>query len=179
MISAVASKRHVNWVFVGGVAAVVLAGAGVAFGVFRKLDRAEQRAEARQTELKKEMAAAIEAVRKDSDARVERIRLLMEESTKTERRLLQRQAMDQDARLLAAAAQHYFLEIGQTVVAIGYDPRTGELSGPVANYLRRIAPGYTAVPNELKLEGVFTLEHPGAGPAQGYHEDGRPVAAPQ
>lgn len=173
------SKHHVTWPWVWGVAAVVLTGAAVAFGVLRKLDRAEQQAEVRQAELRKEMAETIETVRKDSDARVERIRQMTEESTKAERRLLQRQAMDQDARLLAAAAQHYFLESCQTVVAIGYDPRTGELSGPAAGYLRRIAPGYTTVPNELKLEGIFTLEHPSAGPAQGYHEDGRPVVPPQ
>lgn len=168
-----------KWHLAGALAAAVLAGAGIAYGVRQKLDRAEKMAEARQTEMRKEMAETVEAVRKDSDARVERVRQTIVESTKAEQRLLQRQAMDQDARLLAGAAQQYFMESSDMVVAIGYDPRAGELSGPVTQYLHRIAPGYTAVPTQLKLEGVFSLEHPNAGPAQSYHEDGRPFAAPQ
>lgn len=168
-----------SWPLAGGTAALVLVGAGIAFAVWHKLDQAEQRAEKRAAELRKEIAETLDAARKELDARSEQVRQMIAESTKAERRSLQRQTMDQDARLLAAAAQQYFLESCQTVVAIGYDSRTGELSGPVANYVRRIAPGYAVVPNELKLEGVFTLQHPDAGLAQGYHEDGRPVAVPQ
>jgi len=47
------------------------------------------------------------------------------------------------------------------------------VSGPLAQYIRRISPGYAVVPRQLKLEGVFRLEHPDVGPARQYHEDGR------
>ena len=141
--SAEASTRARRWCLVGAVT-VALTGAGCVIAVLHRLDQAERRAEARQTELRHELAETVRAARQDSESRVERMRQLMEESAQAEKQLLQRQAMDHDARMLAAAAQHYFLESCQTEVAFGYDPRTGALSGPVTQYLRRIAPGYTA-----------------------------------
>ncbi len=81
--------------------------------------------------------------------------------------------MNNDARQIAAAAQQYFLENDLKRVEIGYDSATGAVSGPLAEYIKQLAKGYTTFPTELTAEGGFELAHPTAGPPRAYDADGQ------
>ena len=154
-------------------AVAVLAGVAVALYVLRQFELAERQAQARELEIRREMAETIRAVRQESDALVTGLRRETEDRAAARRSREAIMAMDEDARLLAGSAQQYFMESANTTVAVAYDPNTGAVGGPLAQYIRRIAPGYKTVPQQLKLEGDFWMEHPDVGPARHYSEDGR------
>ncbi len=67
---------------------------------------------------------------------------------------------DNDARQIAAAAQQYFLEENVEEVLVEYDPGTGEISGPLALYVRKLGTGYDRFPEKMTLDGEFVLGHP-------------------
>ena len=170
------SRRWHTW---AALAVAVLAGEIVAVGILRKFDQAERQAQARELEMRREMAATIRAVRQESEALVTGLRRETEDRAAARRSREAIMAMDEDARLLAGAAQQYFMESANTTVAVTYDPSTGAVGGPLAQYIRRIGPGYTTVPQQLELEGDFRMEHPDVGPARQYSQDGRrTVVAP-
>ncbi|HQL21970.1 MAG TPA: DUF4190 domain-containing protein [Opitutaceae bacterium] len=80
--------------------------------------------------------------------------------------------MDNDARQIAGAAQQYFMEYGVESVEFSYDPATGEVSGPLAVYVKQIGKGYMIVPEELTLEGTFELAHPSVPESREYNAEG-------
>ncbi len=163
-------RRWCTW---ATLAAAVLAGVVAALHTMKRFEEAERQAQVRELEMRREMAEAIRSVRQESEARVEGLRRETADLAAARRSREAIMAMDEDARLLAGAAQSYFLESANTSVVISYDPHTGAVGGPLAHYIRRIAPGYTTVPKQLTLEGTFRMEHPDVGPARHYHEDGR------
>lgn len=167
------SRRWRTW---AALAVAVLAGVAVALYVLRQFELAERQAQARELEMRREMAETIRAVHQESEALVTGLRRETEDRAAARRSREAIMAMDEDARLLAGSAQQYFMESANTTVSVAYDPNTGALGGPLAQYIRRIAPGYTSVPQQLKLEGVFRMEHPDVGPARYYGEDGRRAA---
>lgn len=66
--------------------------------------------------------------------------------------------MDNDARLLAAAAQQYFMENDITVVPVGYV--AGAITGPLSGNVRLVGKDYTSVTDPLVLSSPFTIAHP-------------------
>lgn len=164
------SRRWHTWIALAG---AVLAGVVVALWTLRKFEQSERQAQARELEIRREMAETIRVVRQESEALVAGLRRETEDRAAARRSREAILSMDEDARLLAGAAQQYFMESANTAVAVAYDPNTGAIDGPLAQYIRRISPGYAVVPRQLKLEGVFRMEHPDVGPARHYHEDGR------
>ncbi|MFT3830491.1 MAG: DUF4190 domain-containing protein [Opitutaceae bacterium] len=87
--------------------------------------------------------------------------------------------MNNDARLLAAAAQQHFLENNVQSVALSYDAATGEVRGPLATYVHQIAKGYTVVPEQLTSEGTFELGRTSPRLLQRYDCYGAPVNGTQ
>ena len=156
-------------------AALVLAVGVAAYGIVSRIERAETRRRAELEEHARQAREYQEKLMRESAAAVRAVQQRAEEELEAVRRQRQSALIDQDARLLAGAAQQYFMESCLLEVALSYDPRTGALSGPVAEYLPRIGAGYTEVPARLTVRGVFRLAHPAAGPVRRYHEDGRPA----
>jgi hypothetical protein len=83
--------------------------------------------------------------------------------------------MDNDARLIASAAQQHFMETDATSVPFTYDQTTGIVDGPLATYVQRISAGYSEVPSQLTAEGDFRLKHRRLRRAHIYDKDGRLV----
>jgi hypothetical protein len=81
--------------------------------------------------------------------------------------------MDNDARHIANAAQQYYMEQNVMSVTFSYDSASGAVGGPLANYVPRIAKGYTIVPKQLSWEGTFQLSLPNAGPPRTYNAEGK------
>ncbi|HLP09806.1 MAG TPA: hypothetical protein VK178_16725, partial [Opitutaceae bacterium] len=88
-------------------------------------------------------------------------------------------AMNNDARMIAAAAQMHFIENDVQSVEFGYDPATGEVRGPLATYVRQIAKGYTTVPTLLTREGTFELGRTSPRIVQRYNNEGRSLSGTQ
>jgi type IV pilus assembly protein PilA len=73
--------------------------------------------------------------------------------------------MDNDARQLASAAQQYFLEENEEDVQVDYDSVTGAITGDLADYVRQIGRGYSAVVagaagGEMTPNDEFIMNHP-------------------
>ena len=68
-------------------------------------------------------------------------------------------AMDNDARQLASAAQQYFLEYSTATMNFGYDSTSGELSGSITPYVRRISKGYGTAPAAISADTTFSMTH--------------------
>ena len=83
--------------------------------------------------------------------------------------------MDNDARMIASAAQQHFMETSTTSVTFTYDPTTGVVSGPLATYVQRISVGYSDVPSQLTAEGDFRLKHRRLRRAHIYDKEGQLV----
>ena len=66
--------------------------------------------------------------------------------------------MDNDARLIAHAAQQYFMDKQANQVEVSIDG-AGALSGPLALFVTRVAPGYVSISTPLQLDGTFTMVH--------------------
>lgn len=71
--------------------------------------------------------------------------------------------MQNDARWIAAATQQYLLEYETESVVLCYDPQTGAVGGPLSPFVKRIAKGYTQVPERLTKTGTFRLAQPAVG----------------
>ncbi|HLP09033.1 MAG TPA: DUF4190 domain-containing protein [Opitutaceae bacterium] len=87
--------------------------------------------------------------------------------------------MNNDARMIAAAAQQHFLEYDVESVELGYDPATGDVRGPLATYVRQIAKGYTTVPTQLTREGTFELGRISPRIVHRYDSEGRSLSGVQ
>ncbi len=159
-----------------GTAALVLAALALVLAGLRWFAREEERRMELLQDAVRENSESVGRMVRESEEAVRKVQARAEAEIKSVDRRRQRALMDEDARQLAGAAQQYFMESANAVVAVNYDPRTGALGGPVATYLPRIAPGYAAVPAQLALTGSFSLDHPNVGSVRRYHEDGRPVA---
>lgn len=81
--------------------------------------------------------------------------------------------MDNDARMIASASQQYFMENGKTSVDLTYDRATGEIGGPLHDWVRSVAKGYSRFPTRMTSEGTFEIAHPSAGPPHRYDEMGK------
>ena len=70
-------------------------------------------------------------------------------------------AMENDARLIAAASQQYFLENGGiTTVPFGLTSATGEVTGPLSSYVKSISKGTTTPSTSIVLDSTFQLSNP-------------------
>ena len=83
--------------------------------------------------------------------------------------------MDNDARMIAAAAQQHCLEHEVESVEFDYDMATGAVRGPLARYVPQIAKGYTITPRQLTAEGTFELGRARPRLKRQYDRDGAPV----
>jgi type IV pilus assembly protein PilA len=69
-------------------------------------------------------------------------------------------AMENDARLIAAASQQYFLENGGiTTVAFGL-ATDGGVTGPLSSYVKSISKGTTTPTTSIVLDSTFQLSNP-------------------
>jgi hypothetical protein len=69
--------------------------------------------------------------------------------------------MDNDARLIAAAAQQVMMEKNVTSVSFQVDPETGRVSGPLAEYAKEIMRGTQVVDGVFESpEDTFSLRNP-------------------
>lgn len=66
--------------------------------------------------------------------------------------------MDNDARLLAAAAQQYFMENNATAVPVGYV--AGAITGPLAGNVHLVGRDYSSVTDPMILNATFVMAHP-------------------
>lgn len=80
--------------------------------------------------------------------------------------------MDNDARQIGAASQQYFMENNATTVDLTYTKATGEIGGPLNEFVRVVGKGYTRFPTRLTSTGTFEIAHPSAGPPRIYNADG-------
>jgi hypothetical protein len=80
----------------------------------------------------------------------------------TEYRAAAERALLMDARHIAAACQQFMFDQKKDKAVFSIDPKTGELSGDLAIYGQRLAPGTQATPNFLEHSGHFSLRNPDA-----------------
>ena len=78
-----------------------------------------------------------------------------------------------DARQLASAAQQYMMEHGITQVTLSYTATSGDVGGPIGEYVNRIGKGMTTVPTALSLDATFSMGHPQAGDAIQFTAEGQ------
>lgn len=72
-----------------------------------------------------------------------------------------RKVMQNDARQIAAAAQQVMLENGDKPVVFHIDPSTGEVSGPLAVYVKKVAVGTSEVDGTIESSrDTFSLQNP-------------------
>ena len=72
-------------------------------------------------------------------------------------------AMANDARMIAAAAQQVMRDKGEAKINFGIDPVTGNVSGPIAEYVKQVTPGTCAVDGVIESQNdTFSLENPKA-----------------
>ena len=68
-------------------------------------------------------------------------------------------AVANDARQLASAAQQYMLENNVNTVDATIAETTGEVTGDLADYVRRVAVGYTDGTISFGIDSDFDLTH--------------------
>lgn len=68
-------------------------------------------------------------------------------------------AVANDARQLASAAQQYMLENNKTQAAVTIAD-DGAVTGDIADYVKRVATGYTTTTLTLGIDASFGMEHP-------------------
>ena len=74
-----------------------------------------------------------------------------------------RKMMENDARQIAAAAQQVMLENGEKPVVFHIDPVTGNVSGPIATYVKHVTPGTVEVDGTFEnSHDTFSLQNPRA-----------------
>jgi len=74
----------------------------------------------------------------------------------------QMKMLQNDARQICAASDQYFLETANKAVSFSIDPQTGEISGPLSEYLTKFTPGTQEVDGTVELEnGSFSLTFEG------------------
>jgi hypothetical protein len=85
------------------------------------------------------------------------------------------QVLLNDGQRLGLAAEQYMLENGVDHVVVDVDPETGEVKGPLSDYLTRVTRGTRAVDGQIELNGTFSLQHPRAfgGAEQVFGTDGQ------
>ena len=69
-----------------------------------------------------------------------------------------------DARQIGAAAQQYMMENGVTSVSFGITAGTGEVTGPLSEYVKGVSKAMTATDTTIEgtTAGRFSLTLPGA-----------------
>lgn len=70
-------------------------------------------------------------------------------------------AMQNDARQIAAAAQHVMLEQGEKPVTFHIDPTSGAVSGPLSTYVHEVTKGTREVDGVIEnSQDNFSLQNP-------------------
>jgi type II secretory pathway pseudopilin PulG len=67
--------------------------------------------------------------------------------------------INNDAKVVAGAAQQYMMDTGSTSVTVSVD-KTGAISGPLAPYVKMISPNYTEISSPLTPTTAFSFRHP-------------------
>lgn len=72
-----------------------------------------------------------------------------------------------DARQLGSAAQQYFMENGQNAVDVTVDVATGEITGPLSDYVKKVSKNMTftgETTGEIVAGETFSLKLNGSNP---------------
>jgi hypothetical protein len=79
-----------------------------------------------------------------------------------ERRAHAEHALLMDAMAIAQSCQQFMLEQNKDSAAFSVDPRTGEVTGDIVVYVKRITVGTVAMQKSLQRDGKLVLRNPEA-----------------
>lgn len=87
-----------------------------------------------------------------------------------------RKTMANDARQIAAAAHQVMLEKGERPITFQIDPQTGIVTGPLAEYVKKVTPGTREIDGTIEnANDTFSLQNPHVshGQEMTFDADGR------